>query len=210
MIRYRTLYSSYPQVLWKRLPILRNLRIEAREDLMCSILEQHVKPRRNGRLPKSIRFVFLLFVNCALMKESFLNVLPRVLTNPTRWTRLTDVQTLHKISLEKNMSEHIKNVSDGSFTADVLNSSQPVLVDYWAAWCGPCKQIAPMLEEVATEYAGKVTVAKLNVDENQETAAKFGIRGIPTLMLFKNGEVAATKVGALSKAQLTEFLNSAI
>jgi thioredoxin 1 len=108
------------------------------------------------------------------------------------------------------MSEHIKNVSDDSFTVDVLNSSQPVLVDYWAAWCGPCKQIAPMLEEVATEYAGKVTVAKLNVDENQETAAKFGIRGIPTLMLFKNGEVAATKVGALSKAQLTEFLNSAI
>jgi thioredoxin 1 len=108
------------------------------------------------------------------------------------------------------MSEHIKNVSDDSFTADVLNSSQPVLVDYWAAWCGPCKQIAPMLEEVATEYAGKVTVAKLNVDENQETAAKFGIRGIPTLMLFKNGEVAATKVGALSKSQLTEFLNSAI
>ena len=108
------------------------------------------------------------------------------------------------------MSEHIKNVSDDSFSADVLHSSQPVLVDYWAAWCGPCKQIAPMLEEVATEYAGKVTVAKLNVDENQETAAKFGIRGIPTLMLFKNGEVAATKVGALSKAQLTEFLNSAI
>lgn len=108
------------------------------------------------------------------------------------------------------MSEHIKNVSDDSFNADVLNSSQPVLVDYWAAWCGPCKMIAPMLEEVATEFAGKVTVAKLNVDENQETAAKFGIRGIPTLMLFKNGEVAATKVGALSKSQLTEFLNSAI
>lgn len=108
------------------------------------------------------------------------------------------------------MSEHIKNVSDDSFNADVLHSSQPVLVDYWAAWCGPCKQIAPMLEEIATEYAGKVTVAKLNVDENQETAAKFGIRGIPTLMLFKNGEVAATKVGALSKSQLTEFLNSAI
>ncbi len=108
------------------------------------------------------------------------------------------------------MSEHIKNVSDDSFNADVLNSSQPVLVDYWAAWCGPCKMIAPMLEEVASEFAGKVTVAKLNVDENQETAAKFGIRGIPTLMLFKNGEVAATKVGALSKSQLTEFLNSAI
>jgi thioredoxin 1 len=108
------------------------------------------------------------------------------------------------------MSENIKNVSDVSFDADVLKSSQPVLVDYWAAWCGPCKMIAPMLEEVATEFAGKVTVAKLNVDENQETAAKFGIRGIPTLMLFKDGKVAATKVGALSKSQLTEFLNGAI
>ncbi len=108
------------------------------------------------------------------------------------------------------MSEHIKNVSDVSFDSDVLKSSQPVLVDYWAAWCGPCKMIAPMLEEVATEFAGKVTVAKLNVDENQETAAKFGIRGIPTLMLFKDGKVAATKVGALSKSQLTEFLNGAI
>ena len=108
------------------------------------------------------------------------------------------------------MSEHIKTVSDDSFDADVLKSSQPVLVDYWAAWCGPCKQIAPMLEEVAAEYAGKVTVAKLNVDENQQTASEFGIRGIPTLMLFKDGKVAATKVGALSKSQLTDFLNSAI
>ena len=108
------------------------------------------------------------------------------------------------------MSEHIKNVSDVSFDADVLKSSQPVLVDYWAAWCGPCKMIAPMLEEVSAEYAGKVTIAKLNVDENPETAAKFGIRGIPTLMLFKDGQVAATKVGALSKSQRTAFLNDSI
>ena len=108
------------------------------------------------------------------------------------------------------MSEHIKIVSDVSFDADVLKSSQPVLVDYWAAWCGPCKMIAPMLEEVSAEYAGKVTIAKLNVDENPETAAKFGIRGIPTLMLFKDGQVAATKVGALSKSQLTAFLNDSI
>jgi hypothetical protein len=95
MIRYRTSYSSYPQDLWKRLPILRKLRIEAREGLMCSIIEQYVKPRRNQRLHKSVRFIFLLIVNCALMKKSILIVPSRVLTNPTRWTRLTDVQTLH-------------------------------------------------------------------------------------------------------------------
>lgn len=105
------------------------------------------------------------------------------------------------------MSENIKTVSDDSFATDVLGAGKPVLVDYWAAWCGPCKAIAPILEEVATEFGDKVTIAKLNVDENQQTAAKFGIRGIPTLMLFKDGEVTATKVGAVSKSQLTEFLN---
>ncbi|GAB3102966.1 thioredoxin TrxA [Bordetella tumbae] len=108
------------------------------------------------------------------------------------------------------MSEQIKNVSDASFDADVIKSGQPVLVDYWAAWCGPCKMIAPLLEEVASEYAGRLTVAKLNVDENQDTAAKYGIRGIPTLMLFKDGQAAATKVGALSKSQLTAFLDGAL
>ena len=108
------------------------------------------------------------------------------------------------------MSDNIKNVSDAAFEADVLKSSKPVLVDYWAAWCGPCKMIAPILEEVAKEYGDKVMIAKLNVDENPETAAKFGIRGIPTLMLFKDGQVAQTKVGAMSKSQLTAFLDSAI
>lgn len=103
-------------------------------------------------------------------------------------------------------SELIKHVSDASFENDVLNSSQPVLVDYWAEWCGPCKMIAPVLDEVASTYQGKLQIAKLNVDENRDIPAKFGIRGIPTLMLFKDGKLAATKVGALSKAQLTAFL----
>jgi len=108
------------------------------------------------------------------------------------------------------MSDLIKHVSDASFDADVLQSALPVLVDYWAPWCGPCKMIAPMLDEVATEYAGRLTVAKLNIDDNQETAAKYGIRGIPTLTLFKDGQAAATKVGALSKSQLTAFLDGAL
>jgi thioredoxin len=108
------------------------------------------------------------------------------------------------------MSEAIKYVSDSSFEADVLKSSEPVLVDYWAEWCGPCRMIAPILDEVAGDYKGKLTVAKLNVDENQATPAKYGIRGIPTLMLFKNGAVVGTKVGALSKSQLTAFIESNI
>ena len=106
------------------------------------------------------------------------------------------------------MSDKIVHVSDASFEQDVLNASTPVLVDFWAEWCGPCKMIAPILDDIAGEYAGKVTVAKVNVDENSATAAKFGIRGIPTLMLFKNGQVATTKVGAVSKTQLGEFLNA--
>ena len=103
-------------------------------------------------------------------------------------------------------SDLIKQLSDASFEADVLKSSTPVLVDYWAEWCGPCKMIAPILDEVASGYGDKLQVAKMNVDENREVPAKFGIRGIPTLMLFKDGQLAATKVGALSKAQLTAFL----
>ena len=104
-------------------------------------------------------------------------------------------------------NELIKHISDSSFEADVLKAGGSVLVDYWAEWCGPCKMIAPILDEVATSYEGKLTVAKMNVDENREVPAKFGIRGIPTLMLFTNGELVATKVGALSKAQLTAFID---
>ncbi len=104
-------------------------------------------------------------------------------------------------------SDLIKHISDASFDADVLQSAQPVLVDYWAEWCGPCKMIAPILDEVATSYSGRLNVAKMNVDKNREVPAKFGIRGIPTLMIFKGGQLAATKVGALSKAQLTAFID---
>ena len=105
-------------------------------------------------------------------------------------------------------SDSVKHVTDTSFESDVLQSSQPVLVDYWAEWCGPCKMIAPILDEVSQAYAGRLTVAKMNVDENQTIPAKLGIRGIPTLMLFKGGELVATKVGALPKAQLTAFIDS--
>jgi len=108
------------------------------------------------------------------------------------------------------VSDDILHVTDDTFETDVLNSSDPVLVDYWAEWCGPCKMIAPILEEIASEYSGKLKVAKLNIDDNPQTPPKYGIRGIPTLMLFKNGEVEATKVGALSKSQLTAFLDSNI
>ncbi len=105
------------------------------------------------------------------------------------------------------MSENIVYLSDEGFEHDVLKSDIPVLVDYWAEWCGPCRMIAPILEEIAKDYAGRVKIAKLNIDENPGTPPKYGIRGIPTLMLFKNGAVAATKVGALSKSQLASFLD---
>ena len=105
------------------------------------------------------------------------------------------------------MSQGIVSITDDSFETEVLKSTGPVLVDYWAEWCGPCKMIAPVLEEIAKEYQGRVKVAKLNIDENPATPPKYGIRGIPTLMLFKNGNVEATKVGAVSKSQLSAFLD---
>ena len=108
------------------------------------------------------------------------------------------------------MSEKIVYLSDESFESDVLQSDQPVLVDYWAEWCGPCKMIAPILEEIADEYDGRLTVAKLNIDDNANTPPKYGIRGIPTLMLFKDGELAATKVGALPKSKLYEWVDSVL
>lgn len=108
------------------------------------------------------------------------------------------------------MSEHILHVSDGSFENEVLKSEIPTLVDFWAEWCGPCKMIAPILDDVAREYAGRVKVTKINIDDNPATPSKFGIRGIPTLLLFKGGNVEAQKVGALSKSQLTTFIDSNI
>ena len=106
------------------------------------------------------------------------------------------------------MSEHIHHVTDDTFATEVLEAQQPVLVDYWAEWCGPCKMIAPILDEIANDYAGRLKVAKLNIDDNQATPSSYGVRGIPTLMLFKNGNIEATKVGALSKSQLSAFIDS--
>ena len=106
------------------------------------------------------------------------------------------------------MSEHIVYVTDDTFAEEVLTSNIPVLVDYWAEWCGPCKMIAPILDEIASDYVGKLKIVKLNIDENPNIPPKFGIRGIPTLILFKDGEVLNTKIGALSKSQLTAFIDS--
>ena len=108
------------------------------------------------------------------------------------------------------MSENIINVTDSNFEQEVLSSEIPVLLDYWAEWCGPCKMIAPILNDIADEYSGKIKVAKINIDENPSTPAKFGVRGIPTLMIFKSGSIEATKVGAMSKSQLSAFIDSTI
>jgi thioredoxin 1 len=112
--------------------------------------------------------------------------------------------------LEIIVSEKITHISDSTFEQEVLQNDQPVLVDYWAEWCGPCKMIAPILNEIADEYEGKLKITKLNIDDNPATPPKFGIRGIPTLMIFKDGDVAATKVGALSKSQLAAFIDQSI
>ena len=108
------------------------------------------------------------------------------------------------------MSDNIINVTDSNFEQEVLSSEIPVLLDYWAEWCGPCKMIAPILNDIADEYSGKIKVAKINIDENPGTPAKFGVRGIPTLMIFKSGSIEATKVGAMSKSQLAAFIDSTI
>jgi thioredoxin 1 len=108
------------------------------------------------------------------------------------------------------MNDKIKAVTDASFEADVVNSSQVVLVDFWAPWCGPCKALAPVLDEIADEYDGKIVIAKINVDENDQTPPKYGIRGIPTMLLFKDGVVEATKMGALTKAELSAFIDTNI
>jgi thioredoxin 1 len=108
------------------------------------------------------------------------------------------------------VSEHILQISDAEFDEKVLKSATPVLVDFWAEWCGPCKMIAPILEEIGAEYQGRMTVAKVNIDNNPGTPQRYGVRGIPTLILFKDGEVLATKVGALAKSQLAAFIDANI
>jgi thioredoxin 1 len=126
---------------------------------------------------------------------------------PSLRESLCQNSALHPDGAPRMSSELIKHISDDSFSSDVLQADKPVLVDYWAEWCGPCKMIAPILDDVSKDYDGRVQVAKMNVDENSQIPAKYGIRGIPTLMLFKDGQLAATKVGAMTKAQLTAFLD---
>jgi len=133
------------------------------------------------------------------------------LTDPFPASATNNIPNQAKLPEEtwrNSVSDLIAHVTDDSFESDVLKSAEPVLVDYWAEWCGPCKMIAPVLDEIAAEYAGKVKIAKLNIDDNPNTPPRYGIRGIPTLMLFKGGEVEATKVGAVSKSQLTAFIDS--
>jgi thioredoxin 1 len=108
------------------------------------------------------------------------------------------------------MSEHVHHINDSDFDEKVLKANQPVLVDFWAQWCGPCKMIAPILEEIAPEYAGKLVITKMDVDANPQTPGRYGVRGIPSLLIFKNGELAGTKVGALSKSQLKAFIDGTI
>jgi thioredoxin 1 len=132
----------------------------------------------------------------------------RSLRIPTPAKNKRGSQSLITLNTENPMGEKIVHVTDGSFESDVLGADVPVLVDFWAAWCGPCKMIAPLLDQVSEEFDGKVKVCKVDVDANPQTAAKFSVRGIPTLMLFKDGELEATKVGALSKSQLTDFINN--
>jgi len=143
-----------------------------------------------------------------LRNGGFLNlylIAPSAIISPIKNSNLRNT-----LRVAIHMSDNIITLSDDSFEADVLNSDTPVLVDYWAEWCGPCKMIAPVLEEIAEEYAGKLIVAKLNIDQNEATPPKFSVRGIPTLMIFKGGSVEGTKVGALSKSQLTAFIDSTI